>query len=296
MGWEEFKKLFAFLVEFVNVHGNSLKTVSLEEQLFLTLIKFRQNPAFEFLADIFNIGKTTAWDIFWKWADLLYIKISFLVKYPDRENIYRIIPPVFKKRYPRLTGIIDCFEIFMESPKNLKARSKTYSNYKKHCTVKFLICCNPLGAITFLSKAYGGRASDITIVKESGFISPLYHFPGDQILADRGFTLVEEFAVQCGAELIMPSFTKGQDQLPASHVESSRKVSNIRIHIERVIGLIKNRFSILQGTLTHQLVKSIKDESEDAAIATIDKLVHVCASLVNLGESIVFKESEDSES
>ena len=58
-----------------------------------------------------------------------------------------------------------------------------------------------MGAITFLSPVWGGRASDVKIVRESGFISRQYHMPGDQILADRGFTLHDDFATVCGAEL-----------------------------------------------------------------------------------------------
>ena len=30
------------------------------------------------------------------------------------------------------------------------------------------------------------------IVRDSGFISPHYHMPGDQILADRGFMLNDD--------------------------------------------------------------------------------------------------------
>ena len=35
--------------------------------------------------------------------------------------------------------------------------------------------------------------------------------PGDQLLADRGFTLADDFAAGSGAELIVPAFTKGKD-------------------------------------------------------------------------------------
>ncbi len=111
-----------------------------------------------------------------------------MVRWAARETIFKTIPPVFKDKFPSLTSIIDCFEIFIEAPKNLLARAQCYSSYKKHCTVKFLISCSPHGAINFLSKAWGGRASDIKIVRGSGFIDTKYHLPGDQILADRGFT------------------------------------------------------------------------------------------------------------
>ena len=79
-----------------------------------------------------------------------------------------------KALYPRLTGIINCFEIFMDPPQNLLARAQCFSHYKRHTTVKFLICCNPVGAITFLSKAFGGRISNIEIVRRSGFVSMNY--------------------------------------------------------------------------------------------------------------------------
>ena len=53
--------------------------------------------------------------------------------------------------------------------------------------------------------------------------------------------------------------------------------------------LLKNRYTILQGTLPIQLIKSLKDEADKADLASIDRLLTVCAALVNLGPSIVFK-------
>ena len=59
-----------------------------------------------------------------------------------------------------------------------------------------------------LSPAWGGRASDVDMVRASDFISSKYHQPHDQVLADRGFTVVEEFVVTCAAELLNLSVTK----------------------------------------------------------------------------------------
>lgn len=56
--------------------------------------------------------------------------------------------------------IIDCFEIFIEKPFSLETASRTWSNYKHHHTIKFLIGISPQGVIMFISNAYGGRASD----------------------------------------------------------------------------------------------------------------------------------------
>ena len=69
---------------------------------------------------------------------------------------------------------------------NFDARAKTYSNYKKHNTVKFLIGISPIGTISFLSQCWGGRVSDKILTQETNFYSLMEIV--DTILADRCFT------------------------------------------------------------------------------------------------------------
>jgi hypothetical protein len=76
-----------------------------------------------------------------------------------------------------------------------------------------------------------------------------------QILADRGFTLDDDITGAHSAELINPSFTKRK--------KTSRKISSVRIHIEIVIGLMKNRYTILKGPLPIIRTKSFRNEVED---------------------------------
>ena len=286
LAWETFSALFLYLSAFVVCSSVYLPAV---DQLFITLVKLRHNPSFSLLAHTSRMSKSTIISVFWKWTDALYCHIGFLVHWPDREDIFRTIPPVFKSKFPRLTSIIDCFEIFTDAPKDLHAHAQCWSNYKKHCTVKVFICCNPHGAVTFLSPVWGGRVSDVKIVRDSGFISSRYHMPGDQILADRGFTLHDDFATSCSAELITPAFTKGKKQLTAREVEYSRQLSSVRIHVERVIGLLKNRYTILKGPLPVKMINSMSDEACGAVVSSCDKIVKVCASLINLNASIVAK-------
>ena len=112
------------------------------------------------------------------------------------------LPNVLRQYFPKLTAIVYYSEIFTDRPKTYKARAQVYSNYKKHSTVKFIIACTPLGSISFISKVWGGRVSDIGIVKDSGLINPNLHHHGDQILPDCGFTLQDEFAAGCGWNLL----------------------------------------------------------------------------------------------
>lgn len=265
--------------------------ISLQNQLFITLVKLRLNLQIETLAEMFAVSKTTVNDIFWRWMDVIYEELKFLIKWPDHDASMQTLPHVFRQYFPKLTGIIDCTEIFIHRPKNLKARAQVYSNYKKHSTLKFLVACTPQGAISFLSKAWGGRISDVELVKQSGLISNNYHHPGDQILADRGFTLKDEFAAGAGVELIIPAFTKGKDQLTPKEVETTRQIASIRIHRERVIGLLKNRFNILSsGPLPLTMIKSLSDEAIGSNTTSIDKIITACAVLVNLSNGIVYKE------
>ena len=61
------------------------------------------------------------------------------------------MPAEFRKKFGKCTIIIDCFKVFTERPTSLMARAQTWSNYKKHNTVKFLIGVTPQGTIGFTS-------------------------------------------------------------------------------------------------------------------------------------------------
>ena len=126
---------------------------------------------------------------------------------------------VFKQLYPNCRVIVDCFEIFIETPTNFSARSKTYSNYRKHNTLKFLIGVTPYDTISHQSECWGGRVSDKNLIQESTFLSLLE--PGGVMLADRGFTVSNDIVLQ-GAKLVKPAFTCGQEQLSQKDIEMSK--------------------------------------------------------------------------
>lgn len=89
-------------------------------------------------------------------------------------------------------------------------------------------------------------------------------------MADRGFTIHETFALQ-NATLAIPSFLGKQTQLSNKEVEDSRGLARIIVHVERVIGATKQRFSILQGPIHRSTLAVCKDDNS----ALIDKIVMV---------------------
>ena len=74
----------------------------------------------------------------------------------------------------------------------------------------------------------------------------------------------------------------------AKQVEVSRQIPSVRIHVERVIGLIKNRYKVLDCVPPLTLLKTPSEEEVECEIPNIDNLFTVPAVLVNLGEGIVY--------
>ena len=96
--------------------------------------------------------------------------------------------------------------------------------------------------MAFISKGWGGRTSDVHITENCGVLQKL--LPGDIVLADLGFTVQEAAGLYC-AEVHIPPFTKGKMQLSKVEVDTARRFSRVRIHVERVIGLVRQKYAIL---------------------------------------------------
>ena len=77
--------------------------------------------------------------------------------------------------------------------------------------------------------------------------------PGDVVLADRGFNISDSVGMQ-QARLHIPAFTKGKTQLSAMEVEQTRSIANVRVHVERVVGCVRQKFSQLQEILPTDVV------------------------------------------
>lgn len=273
---------FTLLTYLASIWNASSTILTLPEQFLVVLMKLRLGLTHQDLAFRFRVSCGTVSNIFHEWLNVMAKELQCLVRWPSRKEIRRNLPTLFKTTgFQQVRCIIDCTEVFIERPTSLQTRAITYSHYKSHNTVKFLVGISPTGAITFLSKVWGGRASDKVITKNSGLIDLLEQ--GDHVMADRGFNFPEYFATKC-VRLHVPASTKGRKQLTGLEVIHSRKMSRVRIHVERAIGKLKS-FRILRNTLPVSMVKRRNDNS----LCTIDKILIVCAALSNLGKPLISK-------
>ena len=254
------------------------------QQFLLTCMKIKLNLPMQFLAYIFDVHKSTVSRIFSDVIDVMNAHlVPLLLFWPDTEILRATLPLIFRRNHKNCACIIDCFEVFIEKPRNLRARALTYSNYKSHNTVKYLIGIAPTGMITFISKGWGGRTSDKHVIEQCGIMDNL--IPGDSIMVDRGFPIADTLALY-GVTLSIPPFTRGKTQLSPLEVESGRRLSALRIHVERVIGLVRRKYVMLQSTVPVTFLNC----SDESALTTLDKIVRVASALCNTGQPIVSAE------
>ena len=160
--------------------------------------------------------------------------------FPKREVILKDAPPVFKECLGHdICFIIDGMEVEIQVSSNRNVQHATYSNYKHKNTAKFLVAITPDGYIAYVSKAYGGRVSDVDLTKGCGFLDLLE--PNSNILADKGFTgLALDFLEKhCLVDTPYRSRRDGS-QFSSEEMAASTNISHLRIHVERAINMIKD--------------------------------------------------------
>ena len=202
-----FQTVFDFVVPLLQMLQKIPGKLLLMDEFLMVMMKLRLGLLKEDLEYRFGVSSATVSGIFHKWMDCMYHRLKPCIRWPDKEIVRKTLPTAFKKHYSNVWCITDCTEVFIERPTSLKARAQTYLSYKKHNTIKFLIAITPSGVICFLSRCWGGRVSDKKLTQESGFLRKLEST--DEVMADRGFAIEEELALQ-RAKLTIPASTRGK--------------------------------------------------------------------------------------
>ena len=145
--------------------------------------------------------------------------------------------------------------------------------------MKYLIGITPQGTVSYISDGWGGRTSDKYLTEHCSLLDNLV--PGDTVLADRGFDIHDSVGFYC-SNLKIPAFTKGKSQLSGIEVEQTRSIANVRIHVERVIGNIRQKYSILSATQPMEFVGGFTETT-----TTLDKIVCATCALINMCDSVI---------
>lgn len=245
-----------------------------KRDIYLTLRKIRLNESFHLLGKYFGITACRAGQIFSMVLPILSQNLGQLVFRPDKETILRNLPVAFRANFSDVTHILDCFEIGIQRPANALHQLVTFSRYKGGNTLKFAVCSTPDCHITEISPGYGGRTSDVALIRDWGILDNLP--PGMTFLADRGFKHLEVELEDRGCSLVRPPSVGEGQVLSELETLKARQIASVRIQIERVIGRLR-RFQII----------NIHASVDNKFIGDIDKCVLVAAGLVNLQSKLI---------
>ncbi|KZS02881.1 Uncharacterized protein APZ42_034532 [Daphnia magna] len=95
----------------------------------------------------------------------------------------------------------------------------------------------------------------LAVVNDESFCNLLK--PGDEVFADRGF-LIKKHIEESGAKLTTTAFFGKRSRLTRRETSFSRKVSNLRIHVERVIGRLRETYKITKDYLAQPTQRNLQ--------------------------------------
>ncbi|XP_015124830.1 uncharacterized protein LOC107046672 [Diachasma alloeum] len=237
----------------VNPTVNDCLTV--REKIILVFMKLKINLSYIGLSAIFKVSPNTCKNYFINTINDLAHVLKTVVRWPEKKEILQNLPKCFEG-YRKTRVVLDCTEIPITKSKCLKCRFPTYSHYKGRQTIKFLLGISPSGLISFVSKAYGGRASDKQIFSRSKILEKM--IPSiDSVMVDKGF-LIDAECARYGIGLIRPPYLRKNRRFTRAEAESTARIAAARVHVERTIQRVKI-FKIMEGILPQHLVKYSDD-------------------------------------
>lgn len=251
-------KLLDVLVKLVCEYFPDIRQnrLTMKERIFMTFIKMKTGLRYVVLASLFGtVTSKTCKIIVHDTISKLAFVLKPLIVWPTSEECRRNLPKCFEK-FPNVRVVLDCTEISIQKPKSLCCQIITYSHYKGTQTVKFMTGVSPAGLITFVSDAYGGRASDNAIFEQSGIIKKL-EMGRDAIMVDKGFR-IENITDAHYIKLYRPPFLKNKGQFSEEEALENVEIAKARVHIERSNQRIKV-FEIFSKPLPITLLPKIND-------------------------------------
>ncbi|KAJ8309873.1 hypothetical protein KUTeg_011738 [Tegillarca granosa] len=229
--YEQFRHIYSFLVSgdyglpFTYTKASPCwRTIKVEDQLLLTMIKLRLNFDHKHLSNLFLISQQDSSLIFTNWINFMFFKFGSVPISPHRDVIMEKMPSKFKAEFKKYMVVLDGTEIKIQRPSSLTSQSQCYSDYKSATTLKGLIGVDPSGSVIFISTLFSGSTSDKEISTKSGLLDHLKTLldcnmleTGDGVMVDKGFNIKDEIE-GLGLEFIMPPYASSERQMSAADV------------------------------------------------------------------------------
>ncbi|KAK3918026.1 CCA-adding enzyme [Frankliniella fusca] len=227
-----------------------------EDKLFMFLLRLRRGYPIADLAHIFGVSKEYCSRVLYMMLRYLCIKFEALSKHMfiSAKAQEHKKPKPFKP-FKNLRIIIDGFELNLETPSNFQQQGNTYSDYKAHNTVRFILGISCYGGIIFVSPGFEGNMSEKKALAESGFFDMLEN--GDVVMCDRGFEINNEL-LRRGVEVLKPPSLGGRKKFTPEEEILTRAIASARIYVEHAVRLVKaNR--LLRFTIPMSMIPTISD-------------------------------------
>lgn len=242
--------------------------------ILICLQKMKQNQPFSVLGFDYGISTGYCARLFKRTISVIAKALAKFIVWSDPTVVWHRLPIAFRANYSEVVSIIDCFEIEIQKPTNPVHQSHTWSEYKKCNTVKYLVSATPDGIVNFISEGFGGRITDVQIIKSSGFLNVLPQ--NSVVMADRGFKNIESLLQQKSCRLVRPPSVNEGEPMSKADVRLTKQIAALRIHIERVIKRYRE-FAILRPHATVNLY----------LIASLNEIVFVASALINIQNPLI---------
>jgi len=203
-------------------------------------IYIRAGTTQAFAACLIGVSPGRFSDIFHEWCQVLDDALTSWFPRPTRSQLLRAYPSRFIEAdgHARCSLLLNAFEIFTQSSSNYNVASSTHSEYKKHCTVKFLGGTDPIGCPWAGTVPDGnpGRASDVIMTVDTKILRQVPF--GHTTKVDKGFIVDNEAATE-GVVVDRPQ-KKMRKQVQQSTVDTSQtqKIGNTKLQIRYLNVLI----------------------------------------------------------
>lgn len=230
---------------------------TIKQKILLVLVKLKTNLSFVVMSSIFNVSAALISQNFELLLPTLSCALNSVVECSNIEDIRPNLPTCFKQNFLAIRSALDtkeeaALDIKDEGNEQLQhevnGKLSAFGQDTETKTAKFLICLAPNGNITYVSKAYSGKATDSQIFTVENLLDK---FDADNV-ADMKKNAIETELIGQGVKLVTPSFSSN------GKTEYNTQIAPAKYHIDTTIDGL-NCFAILSDKIDHSLLKYLDD-------------------------------------